>query len=995
MKSFWKHFGTNKLKQLLLVSFITLGIFPKALSQSYFQQKVNYNIDVTLHDKSHELSAFETVEYINNSPDTLRLLYFHLWPNAYSGNNTDLAKQQFIIKGKQRLFNDSDLRGFVDSLNFKVNNKTVQWHLLANQPDICQIMLNEPLYPGQSLVVSTPFHVKIPKGVTSRLGHIGESYQISQWYPKPAVYDNTGWHQMPYLDQGEFYSEFGSFDVRITLPDNYIVGTSGNLQDKQEETFLNKLAADTTWISSSKHGGVSFPPSSLQTKTLHYTINNIHDFAWFADKRFHVLKSKVTLPHSGKEVTTWLMFTNQQSALWRNAIPYINHAILDFSEWIGDFPYSSFTAVQSALNAGLGMEYPGITVVGLTKDAYSLDNVIAHETCHNWFYGALGSNERRFPFMDEGMTTSYETRYMTKRYPEKKLWESYVSKLKQAKFFHIDKMPAKQIMELEWLTSARNNLEQPVNLSSTDFDARNYNLMLYNKASISFNYLRAYLGDSLFDSIIHDYYRRWKFKHPQPDDLRRVFQSGTDKDLSWFFDGLLGTTKRLDYKMVRYEPGRLLVQNVGELASPLIIAGMNKDSVCFEKWVDGFRGQKWIDVPAGNYTECKIDPNHVMPEIYRLNNTIHTTGVFPKVAPIQPQLLFSIEDPEKHPLMYIPTANWDREDGFMIGVALHNGFVVPKPFEYLLMPFYAFNSSKLAGYGKLSYNITPYNSFIRLAKVTLEGTQFGAPNNQYYQKIMMGVNISFRANKVTNPIRQNMYGRYILASDLYQVEKGEKATLNSYMQLGYNVQKISLVNPYNLSVSLESGKTYQKAVVELNYKQSYTGRDMGLEMRLFAGTMLRNTVPGSFYALAAGGRRGGEQYLYEGTYPDRFAAYSSTFFSRQMTISEGGLVSPVNEQLGYSKWLVSLSLSSNLPGKAGKIGIKPFVNLLLNDHGLEPTNNSPLFAEAGIKFGLWNLFEIHIPLLVTRNIQSITGSINNRIRIIFNLDFSKQGKFGL
>ena len=240
-------------------------MFPKAFSQQYFQQKVNYSIDVTLNDKRHELSAFEKVEYFNNSQDTLRFLYFHLWPNAYSNNTTDLAKQLFTKKGKQRLFNDPQLRGSIDSLNFKVDNKEVVWYLLPNQPDICKITLNKPLYPGQSILISTPFHVNIPKGVTSRLGHIGESYQISQWYPKPAVYDKTGWHQMPYLDQGEFYSEFGSFDVRITLPENYTVGASGDLQTKLEVERLNKLAADTSWIRNSKKGTISFPISSSQT----------------------------------------------------------------------------------------------------------------------------------------------------------------------------------------------------------------------------------------------------------------------------------------------------------------------------------------------------------------------------------------------------------------------------------------------------------------------------------------------------------------------------------------------------------------------------------------------------------------------------------------------------------------------------------------------------------------------------------------------------------
>jgi hypothetical protein len=282
-----------------------------------------------------------------------------------------------------------------------------------------------------------------------------------------------------------------------------------------------------------------------------------------------------------------------------------------------------------------------------------------------------------------------------------------------------------------------------------------------------------------------------------------------------------------------------------------------------------------------------------------------------------------------------------------------------------------------------------------LAKVTVEGTQFGAPGNQDYHKLMAGVDINFRPDKITDPIRQNAYGRYILASDLYQIENVEKAKMNSYIQLGYKLKNTSLVNPYDMTVSFESGEAFQKAAIEFNYKLSYTGKDNGLEMRLFAGTMLNNSSSNSYYSLAPGGRSGREQYLYDGTFPDRFGVYPTTFFSRQMTISEGGLVSPINEQLGYSKRLVSLSLSSNLPGKLGHIGIKPFVNILLNDHGLSSTDSSPIFGEAGIKFGLWNLFEIHIPLLVTPNIQSITGSISNRIRIVFSLDFSKQGKIGM
>ena len=979
---------------MLFICLFGFGSISVAFSQACFQQEVNFNINVSLNDKLHEINAFQTVEYINNSPDTLHFLYFHLWPNAYSNNNTPLAKQLLRLNGKQRLFTDPELKGSIDSLNFEVNGNQVRWNLLPDQPDICQVFLNMPLHPGDSITISTPFRVKIPKGVTSRLGHIGESYQISQWYPKPAVYDQDGWHQMSYLDQGEFYSEFGSFDVRITLPANYIVGATGNLQNQTEIEMADIPATDNARFNRFDREGTRFPASSKQTKTFHFKANQVHDFAWFADKRFHVLNGKVKLPESGREITTRVMFTNQQAELWIDALQYVNDAILFFSKHIGDYPYESYTVVQSALSAGLGMEYPGISVIGLVESAYALDEVITHEIGHNWFYGALGFNERQYPYLDEGLTSAYTTRYMNEKYPDKKLWEVYVGKKKMAKFLNIDQMPIQRMQELERLIQARNNLEQPLYLPATDFSDINYGVMIYNKADMAFNYLRAYLGDSLFDETMRDYYRKHIFTHPHPNDLRNVFETKTNKDLNWFFDDLIGTTKRMDYKIIELKNQQLSVKNKGELASPIVISGITNDSIFFEKWVDGFEGQKWIEIPSGNYSEIKIDPGRVTPELYRLNNNIKKTGIFPKSDPVRPQIFFSVEDPEKRSLMYIPAANWSRENGFMAGVLVHNGFILPKRFEYLIMPLYSFGNNDLAGFGRVSYNITPFEKFIRKATISLEGTQYGAPGNQNYQKLKTGVDIYFRNKKMYSSLTHKVSGNYFAASSLYQIDLGQKAEMNSFLQFGYRLDQQRLINPFSVQANLETGKSYQKTSVELNYKVSYYGQNQGLDIRLFTGTMLKNESDIPFYAFSAGGRSGREQYLYQGSYPDRFAVFPDNFLSRQMTLSEGNLVSAVNDSLGFSNWLVALSFTSTIPKIDKWLPIKPFVNILLNDHGFGKGIDSPLFFEAGIKAGFWNLFEIYIPLVVSNNIASVSGQFKNRIRFILSLDsFSKEKLF--
>ncbi len=314
------------------------------------------------------------------------------------------------------------------------------------------------------------------------------------------------------------------------------------------------------------------------------------------------------------------------------------------------------------------------------------------------------------------------------------------------------------------------------------------------------------------------------------------------------------------------------------------------------------------------------------------------------------------------------------------------GLSYPKLVEYSVIPFYTFRNHGLTGYGKISFNIIPYNKLIRIATFTLEGEQFGAPGNQNYRKAKIGVDLGFRSENMINPVNQNVFGYFLSASDLHDIELLTPARMRSYLQFGYVLNRSGKINPVNMLVAFESGKSFQKTSLELKYTYSYSGNNKGLDLRFFGGTMLKNSSADPFYAFSPGGRSGREQYLYQGFYPDRFTTFPKTFWSRQMTLSEGGLVSPVNDSLGYSRWLFSLSLATNLPGRISFIPVKPFLNLLLNDHISGTNNQSLFFYEAGFKAGIRDFFEIYIPLLVSDNIKSITGSLKDRIRFVFKLD---------
>ena len=524
------------MKNLFLLHFILLSF--TLAGQDYFQQKADYNINVTLDDENHTLQGNIYIDYFNNSPNDLEFIWFHIWPNAYKDNTTALAKQKLEDGSTSLYYADEQERGYINNLDFKVENKKVHWDYHPQHIDICKVYLNKPLRAGQSLKISTPFFVKIPDGKFSRLGHVEQSYMITQWYPKPAVYDKDGWHPMPYLDQGEFYSEFGSFDVSITLPSNYTVGATGDLQNYEEIERLEKLAQITDTISKFSDD-MSFPNSNTDTKTLRYIQSNIHDFGWFADKRYHVLRGEVELPKSKEKVTLWTMFTNNEADLWKNSIEYMHDAVYYYSLWNGDYPYKHCSAVDGTISAGGGMEYPNITVIGESGDAFLLEEVIMHEVGHNWFYGMLGSNERDHPWMDEGINTFLQFQ------AERRWSEDYPVRRGDPDLIANYMVSTNQV---------------PIMTQSDSIPQFGNNA--YGKPATALVVLReTVLGRELFDRAFQEYAERWRFKRPTPYDFFRTMEESSGVDLDWFWRGWFYSTDHVDIAITSVTEGTVNTEN--------------------------------------------------------------------------------------------------------------------------------------------------------------------------------------------------------------------------------------------------------------------------------------------------------------------------------------------------------------------------------------------------------------------------------------------------
>lgn len=483
----------------------------------YWQQQVDYTINVTLNDNNHSLDGFEKIRYVNQSPDTLQYIWFHVWPNAYKNDKTAFSEQQLENGDTRFYFSSQNQRGYINQLDFRVNDVHAEMEDHPSDIDIIKVILPRPLPPGEQVWITTPFHVQLPYNF-SRGGHIGQSYQITQWYPKPAVYDKEGWHPMPYLDQGEFYSEMGNYEVTITLPENYVVAATGMLQNDNEKEWL-KTRATFQWKPLKQRKKIKggsykttiqlFPVSATVTKTLQFKQQSVHDFAWFADKRFAVKTDSCVLT-SGKTIDIAAFYLPNDQKQWLKSTDYAKKTLRFYSSSLGEYAYNTLSIVEDARHNTGGMEYPGIMLVSGGLNEHQLEEIIAHETGHNWFYSALANNEREHPWMDEGMNTFYNNSYISSASSSKKM---------------LDKSILQKISGIAFESVAAVKKDQPIALASTQFTRVNYGLSAYYKAAEWMKMLQHSLGDEQFEAVMRTYYSTWQFKHPHPQDFKQVVDS--------------------------------------------------------------------------------------------------------------------------------------------------------------------------------------------------------------------------------------------------------------------------------------------------------------------------------------------------------------------------------------------------------------------------------------------------------------------------------------
>jgi len=603
----------------LLGIFLILGLASTAIAQQdRFQQAVSYTMEVNLDVKTNRYTGTQVLRYTNNSPDTLRRIFYHLYYNAFQPGSAMDVRSRTIADPDQRVKDrisklTPEEIGYLHATRLTMNGTPLK---MKEEGTILEVDLIDPILPHSSAQLEMSFEGQVPLQVrrSGRDSEEGVRYSMSQWYPKLANYDEQGWHANPYVGR-EFYGIWGDFDVKITIDKTYTLGGTGYLQNP------NQIG----------HGyedeGVKVPEPKGNTLTWHFVAPKVHDFMWAADNKY--AHDKIQMPN-GITVHHFYIPGEKTSENWEKLKEFTPKAITFLSERFGQYPYKQFSVVQGGDG---GMEYAMSTLVTGERSLASLVGVMAHELAHSWFHGVLASNESLYPWMDEGFT-------------------SYATNLAMSSIFLKSENPHRGSYAGYYRLVA-SGLEEPMSTHADHYHTNSaYGSAAYSKGAVFLAQLGYVIGEEARDKGMLRYWNTWHFRHPNSNDLIRAMEKQSGLELDWYKEYFVYSTKTIDYAVKEVVPTKegtsITLHRIGLMPMPVDLQITYQDGTkeLIYLPLDVMRGEKaeeqgsaprvqtmvwtWtfpqmtlhVSKPIESIKSVEIDPSRRMADVSLENNKV-------------------------------------------------------------------------------------------------------------------------------------------------------------------------------------------------------------------------------------------------------------------------------------------------------------------------------------------------------------------------------------
>ena len=608
------------LKSLFFSAFLGASFFITAQNNAYWQQHVDYTMDVEMDVETFRYTGTQKLVYTNNSPDKLSRVFYHLYYNAFQpGSEMDIRLQnikdpdkRMIEDDKSRIASLSETEiGYLHAKSLTQDGQPVTF---TEEGTILVVDLAKPIPSGGKTTLEMRFEGQVPEQIrrSGRNSREGVALSMSQWYPKLSEYDFEGWHPNPYIAR-EFHGVWGDFDVKLTLDKDYTVGGTGYLQNPQEIGH-----------------GYEAPDTKVKTKgktlTWHFKAPNVHDFMWAADPDYiHDIYDMEDGP------TLHFLYKNDPEIIenWKKLQPKTAEAMAFYSKNIGEYPYDQYSVIQGGDG---GMEYAMSTLITGGRNFGGLVGVMSHEMAHSWFQHILATNESEHEWMDEGFT-------------------SFISSLCMNEIMDRNKENPFQGSYRGYFALVNSGLEMPQTTHADRYTTNfAYSVAAYSKGSIFLSQLGYIIGQDKLMETIHKYFEDFKFKHPVPNDIKRTAEKVSGMELNWYLTDWTQTTNTIDYGIKSVEADgentKVTMERIGEMPMPLDILVVGKDGTqktyyvplrmmygekdnpypnlertVLEDWPWAYPTYEFsLDMPLDNVKAIMIDPSQLMADVDGENN---------------------------------------------------------------------------------------------------------------------------------------------------------------------------------------------------------------------------------------------------------------------------------------------------------------------------------------------------------------------------------------
>ncbi|MEQ3500806.1 M1 family metallopeptidase [Tenacibaculum sp. SSH1-16] len=580
----------------------------KQSSQGYWQQHVDYTMDIDMDVKTYQYKGTQKLVYTNNSPDALNKVFYHLYFNAFQPNSQMDVRSRNIQDPDRRVgdriskLSPSEI-GYIKVSSLKQNGSVVKHETVGT---ILEVTLNKPIQPGESVTFDMIFDAQVPKQIrrSGRNSTEGVALSMTQWYPKMAEYDFEGWHTPPYLGR-EFHGVWGNFDVTLHIDKNYVVGGTGYVQNPQE---VGHGYEDKT-------KPLNLP--SGDKLTWKFTAPNVHDFTWGADPEFihdtYKMDNGIDLHFLYKKTLDAEYLEN-----WKKLQPKTAELMKYFSEHIGQYPYKQYSVIQGGDG---GMEYAMCTLITGQRKWGSLFGVTAHELAHTWFQFLLATNESKHPWMDEGFTT-------------------YISNKAENEILGEGKENPHAGSYRGYNYVVKNNIEEPLTTHADRYHTNTaYGVASYSKGNIFLSQLEYIIGEENVAKTLKKYFEDFSFKHPTPNDIKRTAEKVSGLQLDWYLNEWTQTTHTIDYGIKSVNGKEITLERIGQMPMPIDVEVTYTDGSkeSFNIPLRMMRGEKSTNAtvitdwtfahPTYTFTAKKevksveIDPSKLMADVNQENNS--------------------------------------------------------------------------------------------------------------------------------------------------------------------------------------------------------------------------------------------------------------------------------------------------------------------------------------------------------------------------------------